>query len=271
MSNRPSINNTAFTIPHVPVATDERKQNYANLREYMLRVLPEFNTNFVYLDSLGKIDQNLYNEFPFLKDLTRVQHDFLHFAHGVLTTDGQMTTNAVYPRFAGEIGLYLSGYRALKNFLASKYEYLLWIEDDNIANYYLDQNLPLYFSKIDFDFDFISVGVRHYHFNIYDPSIFDFGHDIFCKIYQPMGGDALLFSRQGAENVIKLIDEYKLVYPWDWLLLNIRSDNYPVPELAAYALKPHFPQLFYSEEEISVMSTIMSHDNDLKDEDFLEK
>lgn len=250
-----------YYVGHVESASDERKKNYAILCDRLGKLFEKLDTTSTLLKTKEDI-YNLQKTYPWIK-IKQVEHNVIRGPQsGLLTNENGFVQNALFPRWPGEIGLLFSLYKGFKKFLESDKKYLLWLEDDTVILDHFENNFPIYINYLPQDFDYISLSVRNdqKHFYVNYKQLFLIDNDVFCKTFQLYWAGAILISKEGAKKFINYFENEFQVYPWDWLIFNLRSDNFYIEKYKSYTLKPDLPELFQLNYEISPNSTIIEKD-----------
>jgi hypothetical protein len=249
----------AYSICHVPSNSDIRMQNYENLLNAMPKELHIFPPSVVHLKNSAdyKIATQKFNKINIKNYLyPEVSNPYNQTVRG---GDGPYK-NIQFPNSNGEIGLYFSAYSTFKRFLTSKFEYLIWIEDDSVVMPNFKNNLTECLNNVNFQFDLISLGMQQYQLNYYQPYYEDFGNEYFSKVYQVFWAGGILFSRNGIQKIINDLETNGIAYPFDWYLYNIRAKNLQPISFDAFNIKPNKPMLVKPDEISSINSTIDATD-----------
>lgn len=258
-----SFQNTVFQIGHVPLGSEKRDANYRELYARMEARMRPLGAESIGLTDFAQI-ADYSDEFPGLEVRTTTHTAVLHENIAYVCGENGIYTDFSFPKFPGEYGLLMSVWRGLRKFLETDAEHVLWLEDDIIAYDTFDTSFDVMGSAADFEFDFLVLGTLPHQMGGYDyakeltgnPDHLSIGNPVFCKSYQVGWAGAVLISRRGAEKTLRYFEEYGLTYPWDWFLLNVRSEASPVPWFDTFAAQPWVVRMFDMNWEAESASTI---------------
>lgn len=260
-----SFQDTVFQIGHVPSASKpNRIESYTRLLERMSPLMADLGSETVFTPEFEAVEAHR-GEFPSLR-CGRVHYEELHFGSASLLTNGYGGTDFYFPTRAGEVGLLLSLWRGLRRFLASDAQHVLWLEDDTLVTDRFEEVFLTLGRAADFEFDALVLASLDQHRWEYPHLMeeghdFEFGHEVFCRVWQYGWAGAVLLSRRGAERVLASFVRDGLVLPWDWLLMGVRAPESPVPLFEVYAPKPWVAKMFDLDVEVNRHSTISMNDD----------
>lgn len=130
--------------------------------------------------------------------------------------------NVLHFEPSGVVGLNLSFYKVMREFLNTKKEGLLWLEDDAVLDRNWTKNLMRLLSRAPSDWHVINLA----EYPNYTNSIRD-EHKLealdFYLPYAPNRSHCILISRTGADKFMKFLELHGSILPLDWILFNVRS------------------------------------------------
>lgn len=130
----------------------------------------------------------------------------------------------------GELGIWASNFTAFKNFVKSKYEYMVLMEDDIVLENQFNNKLINYLEELPNDWDFFTVYIPKTG-NVRYKTLKDqilIGKENVCKVYQSWSCLCYVVSKSGAKKILKLVKD-PVSDPIDhWLFYNKNLNGYSI-------------------------------------------
>ena len=133
----------------------------------------------------------------------------------------------------GELGIWATNVTAWQNFLASDFEYALFMEDDFEVNEQFKDLLFAHVQELPDDWDMFSCGLGDWH--LYSPEVHDIGQPNVCKSYHNLTMVCYLINKSSVKKMLDSVKE-RVAAPFDIYML------YKPNIFNTYAVKPDVPQ-----------------------------
>lgn len=133
---------------------------------------------------------------------------------GIRTDVWKPYDGRTFPPLPGEYGIWESTIRVLEYIVANDIDMLLVIEDDVLLYSNAEKKIDLVISETPKDFDFISLYSFIGQNQTSDSSLIG-SNIIHRSINQPAGAQAMIYSKSGAEKLLKIIRRKGLEYTSD--------------------------------------------------------
>ena len=145
----------------------------------------------------------------------------------------------------GEIGLNFSFFDSMEKFLESRFDILLWLEDDTQLGTNWFNQLTLLVRSIKFEFDVINLANCHDENSEKDKKLLT-SNPLILLPYSTRGAHCIAITRSGAEKYIEFIRFYGPALGLDWILWNVRSPqtrDQKAIHFLAYFVNPRFTSI----------------------------
>lgn len=201
----------AYKVFHTDGLQKERDLSYKKINEYLLDKMHLLETPTIKISSLEDYENFVSDNKEFVVD-----------------RGGYDLANVRGWRF-GEIGILASNWKAWNNFLNSRYDYLVLMEDDIEYKENFYEKIKKYISDLPDTFDVFSAFVPRDQFSRHDVWM-NLGDSGICFSYQDWSCLCYVVSRSGAKKLIENFNNVNL--PLDWYIYR-QTDKFSV-----YSLRP---------------------------------
>jgi len=232
-----SLNEVCYYMMHGTSIVGQRESNYLATREILLDYVSMLNSNTYYFDSMQESQR-------FLEDELKIQLFQNRWIHN--------QTIHTFPTWIGEIGIYCTFIQAARNFLRTKYKYLVIMEDDNKVTSSFPKILAKIVNRAPTYWDVINLNPAS-EVN-YSPNLLNLTP--LSKAYSSSNTGCFLLNRESANRILSDLEKNGVLAPLDWYLFNgYRYSDIKITNFESYEIKPWIPKLVSSLEIESSIRT----------------
>ena len=231
MNSEPiSIAEVCYYMMHDSSIVGQRESNYATTKIILSDKIALLNSRTYYFESMRESQNFLENEL----NVRLFQNRWIH----------NQTTQS-FPSWKGEIGIYCTFIQAARNFLKTKYNYLVLMEDDNQITPGFAKILAKLVNRAPVDWEVINLNPTS-EVN-YSPIFFN--SSPFSKNYSSNCTGCFLLNRKSVRRIMMDLESNGVLAPLDWYLFNgYRYSEIEIPTFESYEIKPWLPKLVSSFE-----------------------
>ena len=150
-------------------------------------------------------------------------------------------TNVLHYNLGGLVGVNLSFYKAMNEFLSTSNQSCIWLEDDTVLTDKWEIDVMRCLERAPSNWDVINLA-EYTNFGTSIGQLHQLANEMFVLPYSASRCHCILISRAGAQKFLEFLQLHGSILPLDWILFNVRSpevrDIEPV-YFDTYFVNPH--------------------------------